>query len=143
MAIKRAIIDWVEDFEPTLEITLGANRTMSPKALERGARDFFNRIHRQSYGSRWTRLVLENPTLAVGTYEHPFSNSHLHVAVRASDRVQDRLVNGEETWMKVCPGGHFHAARIVSIEAFSRYMAKDAWNAEAQDALFLYSPRPV
>lgn len=134
---------WIAGRESPLTITLGANREFSALRLRSNATDFFNRVHRKCYGTRW---MDKNPDLlaeAIGFLEHPHSNPHYHIAVNAPDRTLGQLVNAEAIWTKIQPGGHFHYSVIRSDEAFSRYVTKDAWSQRSQDEIFLYSRRQV
>lgn len=141
-APKRAHFQtWIQDRRPPLSITLGANRIVQVARLRMNATHFFNRVHRDCYGTRWYKKDPDLLAEAIGFLEHPNSNPHFHIAVNAPDRVLDRLVNSEAIWKGVQPGGHFHYSVPKSQEAFSRYVTKDAWSSQSQAEIFLYSRR--
>lgn len=137
--MRRQYEAWLTEFDPDLFMTLGANRPVSIEMMDRTAREFFNHVHRKGLGPRWSKKPDCDRGHAIGFLEHPLTNTHLHLAVKAPDPIQDIIVNGGEIWKGILSGGHFYAGRAENPEAIARYVTKDFWKLGPDAAVFLYA----
>lgn len=138
--MRHDLIDWVADFKPTLEVTLGAGLSCAPATLNRDARRFFNTMERCANGPRWAKKGGADRILAFGFHEHMSSNHHMHLLVRAPARTQEQIaLVGSLTWKSIRMAGDFHWSVIRDRERYARYATKELWRSEAYENFFIYT----
>lgn len=128
------------DMKPNMAITLGMGLSTSAAQLNRDATHFFNIIQRKAWGPRWTDHPQRHLIRAIGFHEHPDSNRHVHIAMRAPYAIAERLVlDGCRLWKSIRPAGDYYAKRVEDMERYGSYITKDAWSRASQDDIFIYA----
>ena len=145
LALKDAWVDWLASTDFDFAFTANFNRETTLASAERVLRRWGRDINRKVLGRRWRFAKRHERLLVIGFPEHPDTNLHYHLLVRAPTnplKVQQLAV---AEWNRRVPSGELWTSPLPDagdVHRFARYALKDAsWNGIGFDAAVIITGR--
>lgn len=127
-------------------LTFNFNAEVSHVLAQRKMGDFFNKLQREVFGSRWNKQFNREWPTFVGFRERCEQYRkgragwpHYHGVGRFDDAfLMGALRDGPLLWKDIVPGGQLWPERAENKEGVLRYSTKRMWNDEACESIFMY-----
>jgi len=138
-ALVREYRDFFASINPNVYPTFNFGYPVSIEVGQGALVHFFNCLQRGVHGRAWHKRITDQPTIALGFWEHPDSNPHCHVVVAASNQEWRWLLNyGNDCWLEQQKRGQLDFSKIDSREKVISYITKEIGKPDSQERLFVY-----
>lgn len=135
-AVRRSLVDWIEDAGCNWSLTLNPNRCLSLAAEQDVIRLALADADREVLGSRFNKVDARKRLLAFIMPEHVTSNLHFHLAMKPGleadeDAQRERIAAFAEAWRVRAPSGSHRAEPIKNLAGWGRYITKELWRGQS------------
>jgi hypothetical protein len=131
--------DWLASIDPNVYPTFNFGYPVSIEVGQGSLVHFFNRLQRGVHGRAWHKRNTDQPMIALGFWEHPERNQHVHMVVAASDQEWRWLLNyGKGSWLEQQKRGQLNFSKIESREKVISYITKGIGKPDSQERMFVY-----
>lgn len=121
---RASIIDFVEQLNPALAITLAFNRDTTPAGAAEDLKHLHARLDRMILGPGWAKRAAERTTY-VALIEHVDDNLHIHLALSCKPQFVERIAAAVPViWKKMIPTSSVVVEPITDASGWGNYIAK-------------------
>jgi hypothetical protein len=123
---RRAFMEWVLQNRPNLFLTL----TLAPQhdfiKCHTQADKLMGSIMQCAYSHDWTKRPARTWPFALGFLEHPYTNPHFHILIRANPRVTKVIRNrSQDIWARLMTHDDVFIEPIWDANGVVRYCTKE------------------
>ena len=130
---------FLASIDPTVYPTFNFGYPVSIEVGQGSLVHFFNCLQRGVHGRQWHKRNTDQPMMALGFWEHPYTNPHCHVVVAASDQKWRWLLNyGKGCCLEQQKRGQLDFSKIESREKVISYITKEVSKPDSQERMFVY-----
>jgi hypothetical protein len=139
---RQEILDFIKEQKPNLWLTLKVSRNSDYIDFHSKADKYINAILQHAHGRKWSSLPLTVRPTVFGFLEHPFTNPHWNLLIKANDDFHLALLNhGKTTWRKLMRFSDSHLESIKDEETVRRYCSKEQVTLDRLSTVYIYKPR--
>lgn len=136
----QALRDWLERRDFNFFITANFNRRTSFTAGRKALGKWQDYMNGAILGNGWRQNPVDKHLFYVAIPEHPKSNLHYHMLLKAPVNPQKFLRLANDKWQRIISNGDLHIAALDSaddIRRVAKYSTKDLWNGVGLDELIV------
>ena len=129
--MRDAMVGWLQNEPFTFAFTANFNRPTNFVAAKKALDDWQRIVDRKVLGRKWNEATAEQRLFWVAFPEHPNSNLHYHMLVRAPVNPLKAQRVATKAWELVVPSCNLWASALEDdddISRFASYATKDLWN---------------
>jgi hypothetical protein len=140
---QHALHRFIADRRPDLAVTFNLKRALDFYTLQSAIELFMNRMQREVDGGRWHRKPPNDRPAAIGMFQNPDTNPHVHASIYAPARYVEFLLSdaAKRLWLSChAQCGQLDAEPPRDVRRWAGYQIRHARGAEALDGMVLYVP---
>lgn len=130
--MRDAMVEWLQNEPFNFAFTANFNRTTNFVAAKKLLDQWQRRVDGKLLGKRkWKEAPKEHRLFWIAFPEHPNTNLHYHLLVRAPVNPLKVPQVATKVWKKIVPSGELWASALEEdddIRQFASYATKDLWN---------------